>query len=456
MPTIANMELSGWGNYQPEVCHVFRPHRLRDVTSAVEHGGQTNYISRGLGRSYGDSAVNAGGGVIQHTELDRFLSFNEATGTLKAEAGASLEKIIKTFVPRGWFPPVTPGTRFVTLGGMIAADVHGKNHHADGSIGNFIDGFDLLKADGDVIHCSREKNDDVFRATLGGMGLTGVILNATLRLKKIDSSYINVQYERAANLDAVLQSMIEHDDKYRYSVAWIDCLASGKSLGRSVLLRGDHAKPSELPGALRAEPLCLPKDKHKSVPFNFPEIALNPLSVKTFNALYHWKHGDGAKAVHYEHYFYPLDSVHHWNRMYGKRGFIQYQVALPPEQGLKGLTALLERLVRSKRASFLAVLKTFGQTGEGLLSFPMPGPTLALDLPNRPGLVDLTRELDAIVLDHGGRLYLAKDACMTAATFAKMYPNLDAFRQIKQRIDPDNVFSSSQARRLGIVPGGDK
>jgi FAD/FMN-containing dehydrogenase len=415
---------------------------------------ESSWIARGLGRSYGDSALNpaSSGGTVLLDDINHLAAFDPATGAVTCAAGVSFAELIDVFLPRGWFLPVTPGTKFVTVGGAIAADIHGKNHHVDGTFGRFVDSLDLLTADGEVLTCSPSERADVFWATIGGMGLTGVILRATFRLRKVESAYVNVDYRKAKNLDEAFDLFQEGDQAYRYSVAWVDCLASGENLGRSVLMRGDHAAVADLPPSLRSRPLALRAKRTKSIPFNFPSFVLNPWSVKAFNALYYARHHDGRKLVSYDAFFYPLDGILHWNRMYGRRGFIQYQALFPPESSRAGMRALLEAIAGSRMASFLAVLKSTGAANPGLLSFPKPGHTLALDLPNAEArLRNLVERLDAIVLEHGGRLYLAKDAMMSSGTFSRMYEKLDEFRGVRQRLDPRGRFSSAQARRLGIV-----
>ena len=414
-------------------------------------GDQPCFISHGLGRSYGDAALNKDGGVVGHTRLNRFLAFDAHTGVLECEAGASLDEILHYFLPRGFFLPVTPGTKFVTIGGAIAADVHGKNHHQDGTFGNFLLDFKLLTAKGEVISCSPASNPEVFWATLGGMGLTGVVLSARIKLRPVESAYVLVDYQKAENLEDALGRMTESDASYQYSVAWIDCLATGRHMGRAVLMRGNHAKASELPSSIR-NPLAAPHLHSFTLPFDFPSVALNSLTIGAFNTLYYAIHRNAARqVVDYEKFFYPLDAIHHWNRMYGRRGFVQYQVALPLENGVQSLKEVLTRLARSRRASFLAVLKRFGESNPGLLSFPIRGYTLALDLPVAGGLIPLLHELDRVVLDHGGRVYLAKDTVMTPESFAAMYPKLEEFRRVKNRLDPQHRISSSMARRLSIV-----
>jgi FAD/FMN-containing dehydrogenase len=452
MPRSLKQQLGGWGNFPVQPSHVFRPEKLRDLTAILTAGGMSSYISRGLGRSYGDAALNDGGGVILHERFNRFLSFDPATGLLGCEAGVSFAEILELFVPRGYFLPVTPGTKHITVGGAIAADVHGKNHHRDGSISSFVESFRLLTPAGPTVECSRTQEPELFWATIGGMGLTGIILSARFRLIPIETSYLRVDYQRVNNLDQALESFLSTDLNYQYSVAWIDCLATGGSLGRSVLIRGSHARAGELSERQRRQPLVAHRRPKRNVPFAFPSLVLNTNSVRAFNALYYAKHRTREGVItHYDPFFYPLDSVMHWNRIYGKRGFVQYQAVLPPRTSREGLIKLLERFSGTGRASFLAVLKSFGDANQGLLSFPTRGYTLALDIPNRHGLADFVEELDAIVLSHGGRVYLAKDACLNPDKLSVMYPHLSRFKQIKQRVDPRGCLSSSLARRVGIV-----
>jgi FAD/FMN-containing dehydrogenase len=434
---------------------VYRPEKPGQIGEVLASGGQRDYISRGLGRSYGDPAVNEGAGVILHQKLDRMLAFDPQTGVLEAEAGLSLARILDTFVPRGFFPPVTPGTKFVTLGGAIAADVHGKNHHREGSIATAILDFELLTASGQVLPCSREQNADLFWATIGGMGLTGVILTTHLRLMPITSAYITEDTVKARDLDHALELFAQSDRDYQYSVAWVDCLSGGKGkLGRSVLLRGNHTPAADLPARWRDAPLTLRPRRQSRVPFFFPGFVLGPWSVRAFNEVFYRKHHNGRSFIDYDRYFYPLDAVLEWNKIYGRRGFLQYQAVLPPATSRKGLIALLERLAAAKAASFLAVLKSMGAGSGGLLSFPMPGHTLTLDIPyTGPALLDLVRDLDRIVLENQGRLYLAKDACLTPATFRAMYPTMDKFLEVKGKVDPKTLFASTQSRRLGLTGG---
>jgi decaprenylphospho-beta-D-ribofuranose 2-oxidase len=448
------MQLGGWGGLAQQPAEVYRPARLRELTDCLRQESPRGMIARGLGRSYGDSASIVGGKVVLTERMNRMLAWDAQQGLLTCEAGVSFADVLTTFVPRGYFLPVTPGTKFVTLGGAIAADVHGKNHHVHGSLGNFVESFDLWTGQNEQLHCSRTENSDVFWATIGGMGLTGFILRATLRLTPIETSRMRVNYQRLANLDELLPLFIERREDATYSVAWVDCLAQGSDLGRSVLIRGEHAREAELVQKNGQSLFDMPRKFPLGVPFNMPGIMLNQYSVKAFNWLYYKTHPTRENTfTPYEPFFYPLDSVQHWNRIYGRRGFVQYQALLPIESSKAGIRRLLEEIAAARTASFLAVLKRTGDADPGMLSFCEPGITLALDLPNTgDSLRELIARLDAIVLEHSGRLYLAKDALSSAATFARMYPRLDEFRQVRSRLDPKGRFVSSQARRLGIVP----
>ena len=448
-PRYVTQTLAGWGNHPRQECHVYRPERPRDVGAILQAAEDRSLIARGLGRSYGDPALNESQGVILQTRLNRMLAFDESTGVLRCEAGVSFAEMIEVFLPRGWFLPVTPGTKFVTVGGAIAADVHGKNHHRDGSMANYVLELELLTASGKVMPCSRDANADAFWATIGGMGLTGCILSASIRLMRVESAYVSVSYRKAAYLDSALEISQAEDGRFQYSVAWIDCLASGGSLGRSILIRGNHAPASAAPS--RDAPFTVARARRKNVPFMLPGGVLNSLTIGAFNSQFYRKHDDREVVVDYDRFFYPLDSIEHWNRLYGRRGFAQYQVLFPLETSRRGLIAVLEALSASKRPAFLSVLKRTGAASGGILSFPFPGQTLALDLPNRADLPEFLRGLDRIVLQHGGRLYLAKDTFTTSDTFAQMYPQLERFRAVKGELDPNNRLSSSQARRLRIV-----
>jgi len=449
---LTQQRISGWGNLAAQACHLGSCESVEQLRSMLKSGNADSYIARGLGRSYGDSALNEGQGVILQTRRSRFLDLDERAGLLECQAGVTLSEIIDHLLPRGWFLPTTPGTQHVTLGGAIAADVHGKNHHQHGSLGNAIERLRLLIASGEILTCSREENSDVFWATIGGMGLTGIILDARFRLRPVETAYCNVHERRTGDLDETLELFSQQDQSYDYSVAWIDCLARGARLGRSVVMLANDARLDQLPGELQPAALELPRRWNKSVPFTMPGFVLNPLSVKAFNAVYYARHGNSNRLVDFRSFFYPLDTIRHWNRVYGRRGFVQYQAFFPRETSRAGLIELLGKIAHSRRASFLAVLKSSGPATPGHLSYLYPGHTLALDFPYQGQATErLFQQLDKILLKHGGRLYMAKDAVTNAQTFAAMYPRLAEFKQVKQRVDPGNLFTSSQARRLGIV-----
>ncbi|HJK95547.1 MAG TPA: FAD-binding oxidoreductase [Polyangiaceae bacterium LLY-WYZ-15_(1-7)] len=439
-------ELAGWGNYPRAVCRVRHPETRSQVKDALAPG----VVPRGLGRSYGDPAVNEGGLVLDCTALDRYLGFDEATGTLTCEAGTSLRQIIDDFAPRGWFPMITPGTKFVTVGGCIANDIHGKAHHVDGTFSSCVDAITVLLGDGQVVTASREENADLFWATFGGMGLVGVVLTATMRLRKIETTYFRQEAVKVKDLDALLEAFETYDAKYPYSVAWIDSLATGARLGRGVLTVGDHASLDDLPTGKRRDPRATTAPSPLFVPFDMPDQTLNGLTIRVLNAVLDQVQSHGAAIAHYEKFFYPLDFVGEWNRGYGKRGFTQYQFVIPLEDGPRRIRAILEKIATSGQAPFLNVLKKFGEEQEGYLSFPFEGYTFAIDFPVRDGLPELLRELDGMVLDAGGRIYLGKDAFLDAPTFERMYPRLGAWREAKAKWDPEGVFTSSLGRRVGL------
>jgi decaprenylphospho-beta-D-ribofuranose 2-oxidase len=444
MPTLTK-PICGWGRYPLQTCELERPERYADLRPTTE-----TLIVRGQGRSYGDASLNENGRVILTERLDRMLELDVKQGILRAEAGVTLAEILPVIVKQGWFLPVTPGTKFVSLGGCVAADVHGKNHHHDGAFADHVLGIELILADGSRTNCSATDNADVFWATVGGMGLTGIIGEVTLKLLPIQTAKIKVQNHAAKNLEHLFHLLQDPALDDRYSVAWIDCLASGDALGRGVAMFGHHATTAEYNGA---NPLQNKARRTRSLPFDFPAWVLNPLSISLFNKLFYWKESRKKTPFlsDYDSYFYPLDAIGNWNRMYGKRGFVQYQCVIPDKTALVGMTTLLSVLSGSRRGSFLAVLKRFGAQGKGLLSFPLAGYTLALDLPiHDKGIFSLLDKLDNTVLKYGGRVYLAKDARLSAESFLSMYPRYDEWLKIKQSIDPAHRFSSSLARRLGI------
>ncbi|HZH25742.1 MAG TPA: FAD-binding oxidoreductase [Azospirillaceae bacterium] len=439
------MRLSGWGRFPRIECRTVTARTTEDAVRAV--GGAHGLIARGNGRSYGDAALNPHRTLCMRG-MDRMLAFDPETGVLTCEAGVLLADILDVFVPRGWFPPVTPGTKLVTVGGMIAADVHGKNHHKAGSFGDHVVGLDLLMADGRIVTCGPDQRPDLFHATRGGMGLTGVILRASVRLIPIETAYIRQETLRANDLDEIM-GLFEASAGWTYSVAWIDCLARGARLGRSVLYRGEHARADDLPPDMRADPMSVKRKRSLTVPLDLPGFTLNRWTVGAFNELY-WRRGVPRETlVDYDTFFYPLDAILEWNRIYGRSGFVQYQCVLPKAASAAGLRSLLQTIAAAGNASFLAVLKLFGSQ-EGMMSFPMEGYTLALDFPASSATMGLLLDLDAIVADHGGRLYLAKDARMGASMLRRGYPAIDRFQALRAAAGLDQVFRSAQSERLGL------
>lgn len=455
-PHTSKKRLSGWGGRDARVCVTAQPSSPSAVEGIVRRPDFRPLIARGLGRAYGDAATCADGFVLSMTEVDCLASFDESTGRLRCEAGVSFASIIDAFLPRGWFLPTTPGTKFITVGGAIAADIHGKNHHRVGSFGEFVDEFHLLLASGCVVRCSRDENAELFYASLGGMGLTGVILDATFRLVPTETAWVTVDYRKTQNLDHTLETFAAGDASHEHSVAWVDCLAGGESLGRGVVMQGNPAKLEDLAPDRQSRPLALPTKLPTNVPFTPPFTLLNRLTVRGFNGVFYWKHANTRKVVDINTFFYPLDSVGHWNRLYGPRGFVQYQAFFPSATSHAGLRSLLGRIVESGAASFLAVLKSCGKADGGLLSYLEPGHTLALDFPYDPKATpSLCRDLDKILLEYSGRLYLAKDSMAAADTIRAMYPRLPDFMRIKREIDPTGRFASGLARRLGLEARGD-
>ncbi|MGD9581595.1 MAG: FAD-dependent oxidoreductase [Vampirovibrionia bacterium] len=439
--------VSNWGNYPKINAKIVTFSSEEELKEKLTKEKET--IARGLGRCYGDSALSET--ILSTLNFNRILYFNEKDGTITCESGVTLEELLEIFIPRGWFLPVTPGTKYITIGGAIASDIHGKNHHKEGSISNHIITLDLMKDDGTVVKCSKEENTDLFWATCGGMGLTGVILRATFKLTKIETSYIKQESIKAANLKEIM-AIFEESKDYTYSVAWIDCLAKGKNIGRSIMMRGEHATKKDIEEtSLTNDPLKVNQKPLLNIPINFPDFALNSLSVKAFNFLYYNKQLPKEKKglINYNKFFYPLDGITNWNRIYGKRGFTQYQFVLPLENSYEALTIILDKISKSGSCSFLAVLKPFGKQND-LISFPKEGYTLALDFPITKKMFKLLDELDQIVLENNGRLYLTKDSRMKESTLKESYENIEKFMQIKELYDRSMKFQSVQSKRLGL------
>jgi FAD/FMN-containing dehydrogenase len=432
-PTIA-----GWGRI---------PVPGREVVSEdLEALTERAVLSRGLGRSYGDSALPPPSEreVATTVLADRILAFDPASGRLRAEAGFSLKELNRLFLPRGWFSPVTPGTQYVTLGGMVAADVHGKGHHVAGCFGEHVHELKMRLADGRVVTCSDDEHPDLFCATIGGMGLTGHILEVELTLRRIPSPWIHQVSRRVHNIDEYIDTLKDSADRFPYQVGWLDCLSGGKNLGRGILTSGDWADPREAPQRF-------PEPKRRvTFPVELPSWVLGPWSVGAFNHAYYWKHlpREREGMVHWETFFYPLDMIRRWNRMYGKRGFTQYQCVLPESAGRGAARRILELLSTRGGASFLCVIKDCGEQGKGMLSFPMRGTSIALDIAYTRDTQALVDALNAKVIAEGGRIYLAKDTFTRPEHFRQMEPRLDAFLEVRRRWDPEGRLRSAQSVRL--------
>jgi decaprenylphospho-beta-D-ribofuranose 2-oxidase len=438
--------IGNWGNYPMVETdeHSFTlTGQLSDQLKTTK-----DVIARGNGRCYGDASLAAK--TISTLRFDKILSFDATAGELECQSGLTLDAVLELVVPRGWFLPVTPGTKFITVGGAVASDVHGKNHHVDGSFSNHIIDMDVMLEDGTTLTCSRNQHADLFQATCGGMGLTGIITRVKFRLKKIETAYIRQKQIKARNLEEVIALFEKYKDT-TYSVAWIDCLKKGRDFGRSILILGEHAVKGELDAKKQSAPLSLPKKKPIAFPFTLPSFVLNPLTVKAFNFLYYAKNTrkEIENIVSYEPFFYPLDAILHWNRGYGKKGFVQYQFVLPLA-AKQGLIEILKKISGAGLGSFLAVLKVFGQQND-LISFPTEGYTLALDFPVRNGLFAFLDELDEIVMKYNGRIYLSKDARMKPDIFWRSYPNAKEFQSIVRQYNPQFKINSLQASRLLIT-----
>ncbi|WP_319381755.1 FAD-binding oxidoreductase [Thiomicrorhabdus sp.] len=431
-------KISGWGRFPIVDAEVvpFRDHRM--VLDKLDEA-MPLAIPRGNGRSYGDSAL--GNCVYSSLSLNRFIAFDENTGVLRCQSGVLLSAILDAFLPRGWFPGVTPGTKYVTVGGAIASDVHGKNHHLAGCFSETVVSLMLMLPSGELKRCSKTENSDLFRATCGGMGLTGMILETEIQLKAVNSKNIEQTTIKTANLAETFSAFEELADQV-YSVAWIDCLADKKSIGRSLIMAGDFKSDGDL--------RYTAPHKHR-VPFDFPSFALNRYSVKAFNTLYYARGNDQVRQeISVDSFFYPLDALSDWNRIYGKNGFVQYQFILPKEQSFEGLNEILALIAARGMASFLAVLKLYGATNANFLSFPMEGYSLALDFKVQKGLFSFLDELDALVLKYRGRIYLAKDARMSREVFEQGYPGIERFRALREEFELNQFIRSYQSERLGL------
>lgn len=412
---------------------------LRDTKTLTDYMKNTyEFIPFGNGRSYGDSAINEN--IVHVKPYNNFLDFDEKNGILTCQAGVLLSEILDSVVKRGWFLKVTPGTKLITVGGAIASDVHGKNHHIEGCFSECVEEFTIMIEGGESTTC--KKGDELFKATCGGMGLTGVILSAKISLKKINSQFIKQTTIKTKNLMETFEAF-ENNKDMPYSVAWIDCLAKDENIGKCLLMVGDFANDGDLEY----------KSKKKlSIPFNFPSFALNTLSVKAFNWLYYAKAPDGTskQKVGIDTFFYPLDAIGNWNRIYGKNGFTQYQFILPKENSFEGLREILTKISNSGKGSFLAVLKLYGKENENYLSFPIEGYSLALDFKIEEGLFELLDTLDETVVKYGGRIYLTKDVRVSKETFEQGYAQIEKFREFRRENNMDRKLNSLQSKRVEI------
>ncbi|MFA9212337.1 MAG: FAD-dependent oxidoreductase [Candidatus Methylacidiphilales bacterium] len=429
-----------WGLYPQIDANQFSTSNYAEIANFVKKNDVI--IARGNGRCYGDSSLQKE--IFSTLSLNRIIKFDEINGVIYCESGVLLTEILNIIIPKGYFLPVTPGTKFITIGGAVASNIHGKNHHTEGAIAKFIQSFELLIETGEILHCSKQKNSTLFANTIGGMGLTGIVISVQLQIKKIETSYINQQIIKAQNLEEI----INYFEKYKhttYAVAWIDCLAKGNSLGKSILYLGEHTSLSELNKNQLQNPLIIQHKRAINIPFYFPTFILNRLFIRVFNFLFYNKQARSKtnNIIDYNSFFYPLDGLNNWNRMYGKNGFTQYQFVIPFENGKEGLIEILTKISESGCGAFLGVLRTFGpkDLNSSPLSFPMEGYTLAVDFKVNKKVFQLLNQLDEIVLKYNGRLYLTKDARMTAATFAKSYHE-DLVHPAK--------FNSLQSQRLGI------
>ncbi len=445
--------LTGWGRVAPSSAELAEPGSPASAAALLQAAGPSRgMIPRGLGRSYNNAAQCGGGVVISTARLNRILKLDTGTGLVTCEAGVSLEQLMVAGLPAGWFVPVSPGTRQVTVGGAIAADVHGKNHHVAGSFARHVLSFDLLLPGGELRTVTSQGDPALFWATAGGMGLTGLIVRATVQLKRVATSRVLVETVRTADVDETMAVLAEHDRAYGYTVAWSDSLARGASLGRSVVTSGDFAEPADLPAADRQDPFAFRPGARLGVPPGFPPGLINRYTVGLANKAWYLKapRRRSGELQTIGTFFHPLDGIRNWNRVYGPGGFRQYQYVLP--FGQEAAVRRSFELVSNARApSFVTVLKRFGQGDPGLLSFPMAGWTLALDFPARtPGLAALLGSLDRLVVEAGGRVYLAKDSRVPAGVLEQMYPGLPEFRKLRAELDPDGILASDLSRRLSL------
>lgn len=445
--------LTGWGRVAPSSAELAEPDSPASAAALLQAAGPSRgVIARGLGRSYNNAAQSAGGVVISTARLNRIIDLETATGLATCEAGVSLEQLMVAGLPAGWFVPVSPGTRQVTVGGAIAADVHGKNHHVAGSFAVHVPSFDLVLPGGELRTVTRQADPSLFWATAGGMGLTGLIVRATVQLKRVATSRLLVDTVRTADIDQTMAVLAEHDRAYGYTVAWSDSLARGASLGRSVITSGDFAEPADLPPAGRPDRFAFRPGARLGVPAGFPPGLINRYTVALANEAWYRRapRQRRGELQTIGTFFHPLDGIRNWNRVYGPGGFRQYQYVVPFGQEA-AVRRSFELVSKARAPSFVTVLKRFGEGDPGLLSFPIAGWTLALDFPARtPGLAGLLGSLDQLVAGAGGRVYLAKDSRVPADILEQMYPGLPEFRKLRAELDPDEILASDLSRRLGL------
>ena len=431
-------KLCGWGRQ----CAPGRERFSEDLEALTRDA----VLCRGLGRSYGDSSLPPPGQpVAANTTLaNRIVTFDESSGLIRCEAGVTLFDLNHLLLARGWFTPVSPGTQFVTIGGMVASDVHGKNNHRDGCFGEFVTELRMRVADGRIVTCSPTVEPDLFLATIGGMGLTGHILEVEFTMTRIPSPWIYMESQRITDIDAYIDALKESGPDWPYTMGWIDCLSRGKRMGRGILMRGRWATPEEAPRRFK------PLGNRVAVPFVLPSWVMGPLVGRTFNTVYYHRHvrKTQRRVIHPQKFFYPLDAIEHWNRLYGPRGFTQYQCVLPEAAGRGAARRFLEVLTAKRAASFLCVIKDCGAEGRGLLSFPMPGISIAVDIPVRDDIQDIVDSLNEFVIEQGGRVYLTKDSFTRPEHFRQMEPRLEAWRSIREQWDPTLSLRSAQSIRV--------
>ena len=439
------MKISGWAKYPLIDANTVSPNSIDELIKAIS---KNNCIARGNGRSYGDSSISKSNTICMK-KFNRIIDFDEQTGLLTVESGVLLVEIINNYLSKGWFPKVSPGSKFVTAGGMVACDVHGKNHHKDGSFGNYIEWIDLVTSNGEIKRCSKKNNTELFNWTIGGMGLTGTIIRVAFYMHPVRTSWIKQKTIPAKNIDHAFE-IFEKTLDTTYSVAWIDCLSSGSNLGRSLIILGEHAEISDLKSDMKKKPLALKNKLKIRIPFNLPSFILNSITVKIFNFFYYLmgKKKEGYKIVDYDTFFYPLDYLLDWNKIYGKKGFAQFQCVIPLENSSVGIRELLETISRSKSNSFLTVLKRFGKQ-DNYLSFPLEGYTLSLDFPITKNNFELMKQLDEITIKYNGQFYLAKDSRLDKETFKRSDTKFDEYSKFRNS-EMKKTFCSSQSERLGL------